>query len=178
MYVNRRRAAKKRGQRFLIIYYQLARVWKSSDRMLPVVIIFFCCHFTLISFWRCMWMDSPDKVDDDDGTQPYMQCIAKLYQFLFRRLPPLFPSSFDVVTHDHNYFFCAIHMMNNNKPLYGYIYDCIFYGFENICFSRLLLLSSSFYIRLSYLIRHHSNRRHHHFPVVELTMKGSWLQWY
>ena len=38
--------------------------------------------------------------------------------------------------------FCAIHMMNNNKPLYKLLvtYDYIFYGFENICYSRLLLL--------------------------------------
>lgn len=107
MYVNRRRAAKKRGQRFLIIYYQLARVWKSSDRMLPVVIIF--CHCTL---WRCMWMDSPVK---DDNTAINMQCIAKLYQFLFLLLfyfilyffasSTSFPFFIDVQRHKFNHYY-------------------------------------------------------------------------
>ena len=43
--------------------------------------------------------------------------------------------------------FCAIHMMNNNKPLYKLLvtYDYIFYGFENICYSRLLLLFPLFF---------------------------------
>lgn len=73
--------------------------------------------------------------------------IAKLYQFLFLFLLLLL-LLFSFLSFTTIFFsiwfirFCAIHMMNNNKPLYKLLvtYDYIFYGFENICYSRLLLL--------------------------------------
>lgn len=146
VYVNRRRAAKKKkrstiSHNLLSTRASLKIVWPHAA----------CCYYYFaivhVFFWRCIWMDSPDKVDDD--TQPYIYALhCKTIPVSLSSSSTSFPFFNDAVVfviHDHNYFFCAIHMMNNNKPLYKWLvtYDCIFYGFENICFSRLLLLSSS-----------------------------------